>query len=177
MNGKAVIIVIIGLLFICIGVNYDTIYSWFNKAPEKEVVIESKQVAPINSESYMTDVVRYFTEKEEQKDKIYLIMNIGTDNITIADKPYDINEIGKIPESKYKTYNYTPNAKIYYYEVNIKKNAETVIDKKEYVKQFNIEDIPNIVKLREDNAYIELEDNKINQLLIFNKVEIEEPLQ
>ena len=41
MNGKVVFVVVIGLLFICIGVNYGTITSWFNKDPKKEEVIES----------------------------------------------------------------------------------------------------------------------------------------
>lgn len=172
MNGKVVLVVIIGLLFICVGVNYDTITSWFNKEePEEKEVTESIEVAPINHENFIEDVGRYFFEKEEKKDKVYLIMNVSADTLTFADKPSDINEISKIPESEYKTYNYDPNVKIYYYEVTIKKDGESVIDKYEEVKPLNIDEVPSIVRLREDNAYIEFDNNKITQLLIFNKIE------
>ena len=172
MNGKVVFVVIIGLLFICIGVNYDTITSWFNKeVKEEEKVTDSVEILPINSDNYITDVGRYFNEKEETNSKVYLIMNVDTDSLTITKKPQNTNEISKIQESAFKTYKYATDAKIYYYEVTIKKDADTVIDKFEEVKTLNISDVASIVRLREDCAYVEFDNGKISQLLIFNKIE------
>lgn len=177
MNGKAVLLIIIGLLFICVGVNYDTIIGWINKEKSEEVVTEPVKITPINPENYPTDVGRYFAEKEANEDKVYIVMNVSDDTLTIAEKPSDTSEISKIPESKYKTYNYAPDIKIYYYDVIIKKDADTIIDKSEEIKSINKEEVPSIVRLREDSAYIEFENDKITQLLIFSKKEQEEPLQ
>lgn len=171
MNGKVVFVVVIGLLFICVGVNYETITSWFNKDPKKEEVIEPLEITPISQENYVTDVGRYFNEKEERQSKAYLVMNVDIDSLTITDKPRNMNEISNIKESKYKKYKFAPDVEIYYYNVIIKKDANTVIDKLEEVKTLNISEVSSIVKLKEECAYIEFDNNKIRQLLIFNKKE------
>lgn len=176
-KGVVYILVIIGLLSICIGTNYDYISNFIGKdKPEVENNEETEEAEEeteektnlINEQDYPAGIEEYYKNIDKTNTTSYLIEDINTTEVTAKEVPGLSKEQTNINEVQSKKYKLSSGVKIYLYDMRTSTNetAKASGDESIKYKQLTIDEVKSILTGTPITAYYEIDNNEVVQILI-----------